>query len=506
MVEFNGTSADVTTAATTQLTVAVPENATSGKISVTVNGHTATSQNDFTVLTTSVGGFAPASGVVGTTVVISGGNFDPAVANNVVKFNGVEASVSAASATQVSAVVPENATSGKITVISGGRTVTSTADFTVLETTIDDFSPASGIVGSDIVINGANFLPEAEGNVVTIGGATAAVVNASATTLTVTVPQEAVTGKITVTIYGVTTTSADDFTVLVPAITDVDPASGPTGAEITIHGEHFSAVPEDNDVRFAGDVSATVVSATETELVVVVPFEAYSGAVSVTVRGKTAVSANNFQLSSPTYSEMTPDVGADGTEVVISGTGFSPVKEFNIVTFDGIQAEVTSVTDDALHVIVPAGVTTGELRISAGANSTVVIVSEKFQVCNDHPELILSEADIIDVGDDGKTFTLMATIKNVGGAAASFADVKLDVILSEDGSADAGDISLDDGVSLSQVGTLEPGADYVNNYIYILGSGVTVVNHPYVIFHFYTVSNSLDECDIGNNIVLKHFE
>jgi hypothetical protein len=318
------------------------------------------------------------------------------------------------------------------------------------------------------------------------------------------VPQDAVTGKITVTIHGVTTTSAGDFTVLVPVVTNLDPAAGPVGSEITIHGENFSSVKEDNDVRFVDNVSATVVSATETELVVAVPFEAYAGPVSVTVHGKTGTSANNFQLTSPSFSAMTPDVGAFGTEVVISGSGFSPVKEFNIVTFDGIAAEVTSATDDAIHVIVPDGVTTGELRISAGANGPIVVVSEKFQVCNDHPELILSEADIIDVGDDGKSFTLMLTISNVGGAAASFADVKATFILSEDGASDPGDVKLEEGMSLAAVGTLQPGQSYTDNFIFV--PPVTVADYPHLIFNVYTVSNSLGECDIGNNVDTRVFE
>jgi hypothetical protein len=504
IVKFNGTAADITAATRTELTVMVPENATTGTISVTVDGHTATSEGDFTVLKTSVGEFSPASGVVGTTVVISGENFDPAAANNVVKFNGVAASVLTASATKLTAAVPADATTGKITVISGNRTVTSTADFTVLKTTIDGFSPASGVVGTDVIITGTNFLPGVDDNIVTIGGATATVSAASATQLTATVPQQAVTGKVTVTIYGVTTTSAGDFTVLVPVITDIDPATAPVGAEIAIHGEHFSAVKEDNDVRFVDNLRATVVSATETELVVVVPFETYSGAVSVTVHGKTGTSANTFQLTSPSYSEMTPDVGAYGTEVVISGTGFSPVKEFNIITFDGIAAEVTSVTHDAIHVIVPDGVTTGELRISAGPNGPIFVVSEKFQVCNDHPELILSNADIIDVGDDGKSFTLMLTIGNVGGAAASFADVKATFILSQDGAYDPGDIKLEDGMSLAAVGTLQPGQSYTDNFIFV--PAVTVADYPHLIFYVYTASNSLGECDIGNNVDMRVFQ
>lgn len=48
-VTFNGTPATITVASTVELTVIVPVGATTGPISVTANGKTATSANSFTV-------------------------------------------------------------------------------------------------------------------------------------------------------------------------------------------------------------------------------------------------------------------------------------------------------------------------------------------------------------------------------------------------------------------------------------------------------------------------
>jgi len=56
IVKFNGTQATVTNATTKQLVVTVPAGATSGKISVTVNGKTATSATDYAVTTSGGGG------------------------------------------------------------------------------------------------------------------------------------------------------------------------------------------------------------------------------------------------------------------------------------------------------------------------------------------------------------------------------------------------------------------------------------------------------------------
>jgi hypothetical protein len=59
----------------------------------------------------------------GDTLYVKGANFSEAVAGNTVKINGVEATVVAASATELKVIVPANASSGAITVTVNGQTV-----------------------------------------------------------------------------------------------------------------------------------------------------------------------------------------------------------------------------------------------------------------------------------------------------------------------------------------------------------------------------------------------
>jgi len=75
--------------------------------------------------------FAPTSGVVGSSVTISGTNFSSTLASNSVKFNGVSASFSSGNTTQLIVTVPASATTGKITVTVGAETATSSSDFTI---------------------------------------------------------------------------------------------------------------------------------------------------------------------------------------------------------------------------------------------------------------------------------------------------------------------------------------------------------------------------------------
>jgi hypothetical protein len=62
--------------------------------------------------------FSPASGTIGTVVTITGNNFDPAPANNIVYFGDTRAQVSAAGANQITCTVPAGASYKPITVLN----------------------------------------------------------------------------------------------------------------------------------------------------------------------------------------------------------------------------------------------------------------------------------------------------------------------------------------------------------------------------------------------------
>lgn len=109
-VTFNGTAAVITQAATDHVVATVPFGASSGPIVVTVAGTSVSSATNFVVTTpgVSISGFSPANGVVGIPVTIAGLGFDPTnPANNIVRFNGVDAAITQYSGTQLVALVPQ---------------------------------------------------------------------------------------------------------------------------------------------------------------------------------------------------------------------------------------------------------------------------------------------------------------------------------------------------------------------------------------------------------------
>ncbi|HRJ31051.1 MAG TPA: gliding motility-associated C-terminal domain-containing protein [Cyclobacteriaceae bacterium] len=85
----------------------------------------------FTILAPSITSFSPASGPIGTTVTITGTNFSNIPANNLVKFNGLTAVVSASTITSIITQVPAGTTTGFIEVTVGCHTTVSGSSFTI---------------------------------------------------------------------------------------------------------------------------------------------------------------------------------------------------------------------------------------------------------------------------------------------------------------------------------------------------------------------------------------
>jgi hypothetical protein len=133
-ITFNGIDAVVTTASSTTLTTTVPVGADTGPVVVKVNNKTAATQPVFTVdsPTPEVSKIAPAFGLPGTAVVITGLNFSTTPTENKVTFNGKDAVVSLSTAIELTATVPAGAATGPIVVTVKGKAAVTQPVFTVL--------------------------------------------------------------------------------------------------------------------------------------------------------------------------------------------------------------------------------------------------------------------------------------------------------------------------------------------------------------------------------------
>ncbi|MDH5753417.1 MAG: IPT/TIG domain-containing protein, partial [Deltaproteobacteria bacterium] len=194
--KVNSTEAEVLSVTREYLTVLVPQGASSGPISVTTRNGTALSEDELTVLggpSPSISGFLPEKGIIGSSVTITGADFDPVAENNRVLFSGTEAQIIQNSTTSLVVIAPE-ATSGNIRVSNLAGTAVSRDPFLFIlpEDTVNpiikSYSPISGYAGDTVVIAGLNFDPTPAGNTVKFNDVPAQVTAAAADSLTVVVP------------------------------------------------------------------------------------------------------------------------------------------------------------------------------------------------------------------------------------------------------------------------------------------------------------------------------
>jgi IPT/TIG domain-containing protein len=128
-VTIGGQAASFTVNSDTQVTATVPPGAKTGqKIVITTAGGIASSPGNFAVVP-KITSFSPTSGPVGTSVAITGNSF---TGTTQVTFGGVAAtSFQVINDTQVDALAPAAAATGKISVTTPGGTGTSATNFTL---------------------------------------------------------------------------------------------------------------------------------------------------------------------------------------------------------------------------------------------------------------------------------------------------------------------------------------------------------------------------------------
>ena len=141
-----------------------------------------------------------------------------------------------------------------------------------------------------------------------------------------------------------------------PQITAISPASGLAGIAATISGKNFSDAKENVTVLF-GEAQAVVTSASATSLVVIVP-ENEPGQVMVTVAVGDKKSAGfAFTYDVPVYpatlTSLNPASAQAGAEITLVGEHFGTDKTGYTVFFDEVEAEIKSVSETAIVVVVP---------------------------------------------------------------------------------------------------------------------------------------------------------
>ena len=393
------TPAIVTSATSTRITCTVPATAFTGQISI----GNAASSGIFQVAPR-VNDFTPAFGKTNTQVQVFGANF---LGTTGVKIGTNAATFTVTGENQLSAFVPANATSGKISVTSAAGTGVSTNTFAVAGPSgllITQFTPPSGPVGTELVIDGAGFLTVTN---VFIGGTNAASAALSSDSqLHATVRAGAVTGPIILRGTSGAYTSSVPFYVT-PLILGFSTNRGYAGSSLTVTGLNFTGATE---VDFAGIPTAFTVQSVS-NLVLTVPLSAVEGPVTIVTPAGIVTSPFVYTVL-PRVDSFSPAAGPVGSTISINGSGFYSLTSVKIGTMN-LTGNLLS--PNLIQAVVPAGSTGGKIVVSSASGSST---STTAFVVADVADLSLA----LTGGSNGVVFgdltTFELAITNLGPSAA----------------------------------------------------------------------------------------
>lgn len=396
----NNIPAAIVSQSASSITVTVPQNATDGPIRVLNNDafEEGVSTTSFDAVPAPVfNSFAPLQASAGEVVTITGENLSNPNAT-FVRFNEDEQSFSVVDDNTITFTIPNDIHGiGNLDLTKGALTVEGPALFTVVPK-VNSFTLATGaVVGATVQIFGSGFNPTAGSNTVTFtGGATAEIISGSNTLLTITVPDGAETGPLSVTnnAIGQTGTSTTDFLVVPAAeITDFNPTSGQINKTlITISGQNFSS-PNPTRVEFNG-ISATFNVISDTEITATVPASLEeNGSITIDRAGGTSTSATDFAIA-PDITGLSASTLASGASLTLFGTYLNSAEEVLI----GVETATINNNDNfsQLTVTVP-DMTTGTYDVTVIKEGLQDIADQQLEVVPAHT--IASFPEVVDLGE-----------------------------------------------------------------------------------------------------------
>lgn len=223
-----------------------------------------------------ISGFFPKTGNLNDTLYIVGSNFSYITDNNKVYIDNFQSNVIYSVQDTLIAIVPNklNVKLSTISVSLFGNETKSTEKFNLIPPILSDFEDKTGTFGSSITISGNNFLSNPSSLKVYFGDYTAEISEISNTSITVNVPDslDVRLCNIEVQMNNLHATSTDSFKLDSLVLNDFSPKTILTGEKLTLNGNNFSPIPDNNIVQIGG-IPTEVVNASLNELEVIVPLQ-----------------------------------------------------------------------------------------------------------------------------------------------------------------------------------------------------------------------------------------
>ncbi|SDM22574.1 IPT/TIG domain-containing protein [Kriegella aquimaris] len=232
----------------------------------------------------------------------------------------------------------------------------------IQKATLSSISPDQGIKDTEVTINGTNFGTDKTKVKVLFNTTEAVIQSVTNTQIKTIVPENGSTGAVKVIVNG-TSVTGPEFTFLAPTLVGFTPESGPVGTEVTITGSTFGIDATKVQVFLDEELELAIKSISDTEIKVDIPNESVSGIISIIVDG-TELIGNEFVLEAA-ITGIVPESGIKGTEVTINGSSFRTIAGMGPITvfINDKEAQITSVLDDQIKVIVPAKAFSGTVKV-----------------------------------------------------------------------------------------------------------------------------------------------
>lgn len=302
----------------------------------------------------------PPKGITGDVLKLTGQGFGNLASKVKIFVGGREATPMDVSDDTIYTWVPYGAVSGQVQVSVDG-VLSNPVNF-IVGPYIDSVSAIVAAPGDKINIKGFNFDPDKNRNYVYFNGIRGTVNTATATQLSVTVP-DGNTGPLTVSTNDMT--SKPVSMTIIPVMEAITPAFGETGQMVVISGKNFSPVPSNNYVVFnagaTNQVAASVMEATTTTLLVRVP-ASETGKVVVYTDGQAAKGALIFTYP-PAVDAVSPTEIVAGDSLVITGRNFDATASKNTVVIGDETLTILSSTSGSINARLPLTAVSGPLKV-----------------------------------------------------------------------------------------------------------------------------------------------
>ncbi|MBK6932285.1 MAG: IPT/TIG domain-containing protein [Saprospirales bacterium] len=268
------------------------------------------------------------------------------------------------SKTKIEVNVPDDAQTGLIVLSNGLADPILVESASALEVTlpvVTQLSPTPVKAGSTLTIEGADL--DLTKSVAFNGGAkVTAFTSQTAAKIELTVPANAKDGNLRLAVASlveVTTTQAVEMKV--PSISGIAPNPAKNGGDITVTGDDLDLV---TGATFGGGKTGVLQGGTATQISIMVPDDASSGALTLhTASGKSVTSGAVLDMVKPVVSGMAPLDIQFTKELTITGNHLDLVA--NVKFSGGTEATPTSASLNEVKVNIPVGTASGVITLVA---------------------------------------------------------------------------------------------------------------------------------------------